>query len=276
VDDVARQGAGRGGEIQHALGVDERILLVAIHDDRVGEAQEVRLGDGDGKDPAALDHIEVAREGVRRVLLGPDESEAVLAVLGDVGAGSDARAEARVFGLEDLLQAGIQLERGLGIGDAGLVARMGQAEPQGAEHAVQGEGARADARDVDAEALLVRLGVARRDDHLDDGEGRDEGRVHREDPRAGPALLLLVHVIVEDDADGLARHDARHLVVGAIAARQPVLGEGVDDDRLAHALHGHVVLGPLAHLKELLGVVVARRLGPRLVARRGLLPVLRG
>jgi hypothetical protein len=64
VDDVARQGPGRGGEIQHALGVDERVLLVAIHDDRVGEAQEVRLGDGDGEDPPSLDDVEVAREGV--------------------------------------------------------------------------------------------------------------------------------------------------------------------------------------------------------------------
>jgi hypothetical protein len=193
VDDVARERVGRGREIDEELGAGERVVLV-VRLDGVGEAEEVALGDGDGEDAALVvgEDVEVAGHGVGRVLLGPDEAVAVVAVLGHVRAGGDAPEEARVLGLEDLLEARAELDAGLGLGHARLVRRREQRQPERAEHGVERERALADARDGDAEALVVRLGVARADHDLQHGEGRDHVPVRGEDARRRPALLLLV------------------------------------------------------------------------------------
>ena len=196
MDDVARERAGRGREVDEELGAGERVVLV-VGLDGVGEPEEVALRDGDGEDAALVvgQDVEVAGHGVGRVLLGPHEAVAVVAVLGHVRARGDPAEEPRVLGLEDLLEARAQLEARLRRRHAGLVRRREQPQPQRAEHGVERERALADARDGDAEALVVRLGVARADHDLQHRERRDHVLVRREHARRSPALLLLVPVL---------------------------------------------------------------------------------
>jgi hypothetical protein len=193
VDDVARERAGRRGEVHEELGAGERILLVVrLHG--VGEVEEVALGHGDGEDPAALvvvQHVEMPGHGVRRVLLGAHEPVVVVVVLGDVGPLGDAPEEARVPRLQDLGEARVELHPRLRRRHTQRVARREQLQAERAQHGVEREGARADARDVDPEAVLERLETARAHHHLDDRERGDDIQPHGEHGRRRARLLLL-------------------------------------------------------------------------------------
>ena len=76
-----------------------------------------------------------------------------------------------------------------------------------------------------------------------------------------PALFLLVHEVLQADAEGLARRDHTDRPIEPLAFPLTVLDERVHDDRLSDSLHRHVVARPFTVFKQLLRVVVLYRLG---------------
>jgi len=198
--------------------------------------------------------------GVRRDTHSEDRERRGRA-LDEVGARRDPPEEAEVLVLEDALEPRVGRRPGLALGHAGLVRARQEPQAERVLHRVQGELARADARDHQAVALLEAALVGRVQHQLDHGEGRDRAAGVGGDHVVAAPLLVLVHELLQAHAVGLARRDRAHAGVEPLAPGLAVLDEGVHEHRLADALHRDVVARPLAVLEELLGALVLDRLG---------------